>query len=151
MRLLNIKDPEFVIKLVPWFVSSSQSRQDIMCELYQRLKDKPDETFVCMAIENNIGQALLVAGCREDNVGIWQARARAGFGYQKLLLYLLSVWAKSKGYTKLTAGVSDKRRQKFFERKYGFKMCGEGMMEKSLWAMECLAPKKGRKLSKSQL
>lgn len=127
-----MKNPEFVVKLLPWLTPSDQSLVDIMCELYERLKNKPDETFCCMATENNIGQALLIAGCRENDVGIWQARSRAGFKYQKLLLWLLSIWAKSKGYNKLTAGVSDGRRQRFFERKYGFKMCEEGVMEKMI-------------------
>ena len=126
MRILNSKDPDISLKLIPFFIPEDQTRLEMGLELYGRLKSEPDNTLCLVAIENDIGQAMMIAYERERDVFVWQAWSRSGFKYQMTIFNGLISWAKSLGKDKLVAGIPERKR-KFFERRYGFKPSGEVM------------------------
>lgn len=118
MRLWNCKDPDISLKLLPWYVAGDKYELDIGWELHERLKENPDDTFCCIAIENNRIQAFVVAYCRQKNVFIWQAKARSGFNYSQTIFNGLVLWARGKGRKKLKANSS--RRSRAIKREWGF-------------------------------
>jgi hypothetical protein len=120
MRLLNTKEPEISLALVPWFIPDNQDPLDMGWELHERLRTKPDETFCLIAIENNIIQAILIAYTRKRDVWIWQVHARNKFKYGMLMFDGLYRWAIRKKKKKIRGATYNERYNKLFERKYGF-------------------------------
>lgn len=121
MRLLNCKDPIISQVLLPWYVPVDKTELEIGWELNQRLKNNPDDTFCCVAIENNRIQGFLVAYCRESDVFLWQARSNTKHPksreYVDLIFYGLAQWAKAKGYNRFCASSP---RNKALKRRLGF-------------------------------
>jgi len=116
------KNPNVAFLLVPWFVPCGQSREDIFLETYERLRDMPDDTFVCLAIdgESDRMKGMVVAFCRYSDVFIWQARSERLAS--KIVDYAfngLCLWAKSKGYDKVTTRPN--RAAKLWQRRWGFR------------------------------
>jgi len=132
MRLLNTKDPDMSLILIPWFIPSNRTYLETGWSLHERLRETPEDTFCCVAIEKGIIKAVLIAYVDEGHVHIWQARTSVGFKYQNTMLFGLITWSKTKGYSKLTAGVPEKNKRKFYERRYGFKYCGNNRMERRI-------------------
>ena len=120
MRILNTKNPEIAVLLIPWYVPVEKSPVDICLELRQRLTERPEDTFCAVAIEDNVGHAMLLAYVNDDHVWLWQARARAGFKYGRILFNGVTEWARSKGYKQLRMGTSQGR-MRAYQRRYGFK------------------------------
>ena len=129
MRLLNNKDPEFALWLISWFVPANQDPVDMSWKLHERLKENPDDTLCLIAIEKSIIQAILIAYTRKRDVWLWQAHARKGFGFSKLMFSLLKNWTKSRNRRKIRIGIYEK--QEVFQRRWGFKPCrwGKDIME----------------------
>lgn len=121
MRILNSKDPDISLKLLPWFVPANQTPMDIGWELHERLRENPDETFCSIAIENDMIQAVLIAYVMKRCVWLWQAQARRGFKYSSFMFNGLKHWSRSRGRKKIRMGVLE--RHKVFERKWGFQRC----------------------------
>jgi hypothetical protein len=121
MRIYNAKDPDISLKLIPWFVPGNQTPIDIGWELHERLREKPDETFCSIAIENDTIQAVLIAYVRKREVWLWQAQSRSGFKYSKYIFEGLKHWSRSRGRKKIRMGTPT--RHKAFERAWGFKKC----------------------------
>lgn len=124
MRLLNNKDPEFAMRLIPWFVPVGQNPIDMGWKLYERLKENPDDTLCLVAIEKNIIQAVLIAYVQKRAVWLWQAHGRKGFRFSKLMFNLLKSWTKTKNRKRIRIGIYE--RKEAFQRKWGFKPCRWG-------------------------
>jgi hypothetical protein len=90
-------------------------------ELHRRLKTQPDDTLCLIALENNIIQAVMIAFLRKRDTWLWQAHARKGFRFSKLMFNALKNWSKSKMRKKIRMGVYEKK--ELFQRKWGFKPC----------------------------
>jgi len=106
--------------LVPWFVPENQTREDIYLELIDRLTNTPDETFVCVVIEDDLIKGVAIAYCRDKDVYIWQTRSDNGMSSDAVdrVLGGMKCWAKSKGYNRLSAGPNRARRVS--KRRWGF-------------------------------
>jgi hypothetical protein len=129
LRILNTKDPNISIALLPWFVPNDQSRLEIGWELHERLKDRPDDTLCLIGIENNNWQIMCIAYTDDDCVWVWQVRALPGFKYQRIFEDALATWAGVKGKRTLKMKCL-KRLRKFFTRRYGYRPCGSYMERK---------------------
>ena len=121
MRFCHPKDPEVSLVLMPWFIPSDKTHLEIGWELHEKLRKSPDDTFCFVAVKNCTIQAVLIAYVRKEknDIFIWQARAKAGFRYSKIVFAGLVKWAQERGFHKLRAGM-DKKRQRCFKRLYGF-------------------------------
>lgn len=122
MRIWNCKDYEWAsLSLISWFVPANQEPLAMGWELHERLREKPDDTLCLVAIENSIIQAVLIAYKKKRVVWLWQAHARKGFRFSKLMFGGLVSWAKSKNMKRIKCSVSEERNRKLYELKYGFK------------------------------
>lgn len=132
MRLLNTKNPDDIVKLFPWLIpTETETRMDIATELYGMLKEKPDDTFVLVAIERNITRAVVVAHVLSKRVvWIWQSQAEPGFKKSKLMFDAVKSWAKSRGAKKIGIGVNE--HEKAFARRWGFKELRNGELRLKL-------------------
>lgn len=123
MRILNTKNPDDAIRLTPWYVATERDdRISIAAQVYQRLLQKPEDTFVLIAIERDIARAMLVAHVSDASKKVcwlWQVRLQPGFSEGELLFDAVKSWAKAKGCREIRTGVNG--RKKAFERKWGFK------------------------------
>ncbi len=127
MRFIQAKHPAICWPLLPWFVEGTQTREEIFMELYGRLEQDTDNTFVEIAIDGGICKGILIAYNNNDHVCIWQARAGNGFKESKEMFNHLKVWAKGKsGVMRLKT--SNERLEKFYSRRFGFSKVGD-MME----------------------
>lgn len=133
MRLLKTKNPDDVAKLYPWLIpTGTETRMDIASELYGRLKEKPDDTFVLVAIERGITRCIVVAYMSSKRVcWLWQSQAEPGFEYSRLMMDALKSWARGKGAKKIGIGVPDERK-KAFVRRWGFKKLRNGELRLKL-------------------
>ena len=102
MKFIQAKHPAICWPLLPWFIEGSQSREDIFLELYERLENDPDNTFVEIAMEGEMCKAVLIAHA-SDCIWIWQARSVEGFEHSKKMLNDLMIWAKDKNVTEVRA------------------------------------------------
>lgn len=127
MRILNTKNPNDAAKLYPWFVpTDTETRMNIASELFGRLKEKPDDTFVLVAIERNITRCIVVAYVLSKRVvWLWQSSAEPGFKHSRLMMDALKSWARGKGAKKIGIGVADERKKAFI-RRWGFKELRNG-------------------------
>ena len=121
MWLLNNKNPDFAIWLVPWFIPVNQDPINMSWKLRQRLKETPDDTLCLVAIEKNIIQAVLIAYTRKRDVWLWQAHGRKGFRFSKLMFNGLIHWTRGKSKKRIRCKVTNERNRKLYELKYGFK------------------------------
>ena len=121
MRFWVTKNPKVALMLIPWFVPNNQTREEIYLELIDRLTDSPDETFVCVAIEDDLIKGMAVAYCRDKDVFIWQARSDNGMSQEMVDRALggLAIWAKGKGYDRVVTGPNCSR--EVFARRWGMK------------------------------
>ena len=131
MRLLNTKNPEDVAKIFPWLIETdTENRMDIAAELYCRLKHRPEDTLLLVAIERNITRAVLIAHISDNKkkyVWLWQSHAEPGFKYSKLMFDALKGWAKDKGVKEIRMGTDG--REKAFEKRWGFEPLRNGDMK----------------------
>lgn len=128
MEFLITKNPEVALTLIPWFVPLNQSREDIYLELRERLTDNPDETFVCVAIEDNLIKGMVVAYVRYKDVLIWQSR-NEGLSRSIVDFVFNGVchWARSKGFDRVTTVPN--RARKIWVRRWGFRESKENKDE----------------------
>jgi hypothetical protein len=136
MRLLRTKNPDDVAKLYPWLVpTDTETRMDIASELYGMLKEKPEDTFVFVAIERNITRAVLIAHVLSKRiVWCWQSGAEPGFKYHKYMFNTMTAWAKSKGAKKIGAGFGpdEDRWKNILVKRWGFKEIRNGELRYKL-------------------
>ena len=132
MRILNTKDPDDAIRLFPWIVPTpTETREQIVYGLAQRLKEAPEDTLVLVAIERDIARAVLVAHVSEAkrrSVWLWQVRSVPGFRYSRLMFDALTSWTKAKHCKVIRGNTSNRDRDKVFERRYGFRRKGQEMV-----------------------
>ena len=125
------KNPNVALMLVPWFVPVNQKLEDMMLELYDRLKNDPDDTFVCLVIQDDLIKGMVIAYCRAMDVFIWQARnqglARATVDR---VLDGLYHWAKAKGFGRITT--IPNRAAKLWERRWGFRQQDSNILYKEI-------------------
>lgn len=133
MRLLKTENPDDVAKLYPWFIpTKTETRMNIASELYGRLKESPDDTFVLVAIERGITRCIVVAYMSSKRVcWLWQSQAEPGFKHSRLMMDALKAWARDKGAKKIGIGVPDERK-KAFVRRWGFKELRNGELRLKL-------------------
>lgn len=115
------------MNLIPWYAPGDQAHLEIGLELYERLKEKPDNTFCLVAMENGFCQGILIAYIRKNDIWLWQSRAKSGFKYSKLAMRCLFEWAKWRGYNTIKTK-PNKRSAKLLARKYKFTPSDEGEM-----------------------
>lgn len=133
MRIWNCKNYEWAsMALVPWFVPTNQDPLDMGWKLHERLRENPDDTLCLIAIEKNIIQAILIAYVRKRDIWLWQAHARKGFRYPRLMFNLLKNWSKTRKRKKIRMGIYEKKDA--FQRRWGFKSClwNRNVMEQKL-------------------
>lgn len=130
MRIWNCKDPDISFFLVPWYVVNGQSIAQIGADIYERLRDNPEDTFCSLIIEKNRCIAFIVAYYEQNVTFILQARATPGCEYGQLVFDGLILWSQAKGARCLQACV---KRPKAFIRKWGFrKTKTRGLIERKL-------------------
>ena len=130
MRLLRVENPEDAIKLYPWLVlNESQSRMEIVYDIYDWLKTKPDEIFILVAVDDvGVAHGVLIAHVSETkkrSIWIYQAQANPGFTESRAMFDALIQWAKTKRAKMIRAGVNG--HEKVFERRWGFKKYNDEM------------------------
>lgn len=121
------KDADFAtIAVLPWLVPT-ESLQDMIDKLRTRLRRKT--TFCEIAVENERTQAMLIAYVTDDNsqVWLWQAHARAGFRFSRLMFNGLVSWTWAQGISEIRLSATDERHRKLYERRYGFVRDGKEM------------------------
>ena len=129
MRYINAKHPAICWPLLPWFVEGNQTREEIFMELYGRLENKPQDTFVEVALDGDICKGILIAYLEDDYVWIWQARIAKDFKNARPMLVSLSDWARTRNITELRAGCSKNKARDLFMRRYGFKKDGNEIVK----------------------
>jgi hypothetical protein len=131
MKFIRAKHPAVCWCLLPWFVEGNQTRKEIFTELYGRMEDKPDDTFVLVAMENGLCHGFMAAYCRDDDVFLWQSRTRDPFDklypdktkvmqYNEDAFNLLFEWAKSRGKKSASALCTEEKVKDLVVRRYGF-------------------------------
>lgn len=127
MRILNTKDPEDVVKLIPWLIpTESETRMEIAAELYRGLKDRPRDVLVLVAIERDIARAVLIAHISHRShkrVWLWQAQAEPGFRYSRILFEGLKAWSRACGAREIRTGING--HEKVYRRRWGFTSRGD--------------------------
>ena len=120
------KDADFAtMAVLPWLVPT-ESPQIMIDKLRTRLRRKT--TFCAIAIEDDRTRAVLVAYISGmSHVFLWQARARQGFRFSRVMLEGLMAWTKGKGLRQIRLSATDERNRKLYERRYGFIRDGEEM------------------------
>ena len=122
MWIWNCKNYEWAsLALISWFIPTNQNPLEMGWELHERLRENPDDIFCVVAIERNIIQAILIAYIRKRDVWLWQAHARKGFEYSKMIFNGLKIWSKLRKRKRIRMGVHEKRNA--FQRRWGFKPC----------------------------
>ena len=127
--IARLTKPEHSVAVAPAFVGD---KTEILLELYKRMDEKPDDTFVLVDITDNHLKALLVAYATDDCVFIRQAHKSKDMHNPKLMFFKLCEWARKKGYDKLQLGCEDKRIRRMYKKRYGFHSIGGVEMEKKL-------------------
>ena len=127
MIIVNCKNPEIAIKLLPHFVEVDQDKYDISKELFERLLNNPDETLCLVWSEKQGFDGYAIAYKYEDKVRFWQARASSQLKRGKFLFDLIVSWAKSKNVKQMTCGAMNARIARFLTRKYGFKQVDDNI------------------------
>lgn len=125
MRFIQAKHPAVCWPLLPWFIEGNQTREEIFMELYGRLEQKPDNTFVEIALEGGICKGILIAYVSDDHVWIWQARAAKDFRQGRKMFDDLISWSRERGIKKLRAGCSKDKNMKHIMRRFGFEKNGK--------------------------
>lgn len=130
MRLLSTKNPQDIAKIYPWLIpTKNETRMNIASELFGRLKERPDDTFVLVAIENNITRCIVVAYMSSKRVcWLWQSQAQPGFKHSRLMMDALKSWARGRGAKKIGISVSKTGKKRAFKRRWGFKELRNGEM-----------------------
>lgn len=124
MRFIQAKHPAICWPLLPWFVEGDQTRKEIFMELYGRLEQEPENTFVEVVLDGDMCKGVLVGYVSGDHIWIWQARAKKDFKQGKRMFGDLIAWATRKGKNELRAGCSKNKNMKLFMRRFGFKKDG---------------------------
>ena len=129
MRFWVTKNPRVALMLIPWFVPVDQTRKEIYLELTHRLTYSPDETFVCLAVEDDLIKGLVIAYCRKNDVFIWQASKDKGVSPKVVdcVFEGIAYWAKGRGYNKITGYPN--RAKKIWARRWGFQESVENKNE----------------------
>lgn len=117
MSIIKTQDPNVSIYLLPWYIEGDMTRFEIGVNLYERLINDPDNTFVSVAVDDNNVKAVLIAYVRDNDVFIWQAKAKPGFKGTREMFDDLIVWAKNKKKDRLA---THSPRNKCVMRRWGF-------------------------------
>ena len=128
IKIINAKNPEVSIHLLPWYVVNDMPRFEIGLRLYDRLQEQPEDTLVLIAVDETTAdvKGMLIAENREDSAFMWQAKVKSGCGASKDLFERLTTWAKSKGKTKI---VTQTLRVKAAIRLWGFVQQGNNLVK----------------------
>ena len=124
MTYLYPKHPAICWCLLPWFMEGNQTRQEIFLELYARLEQDPDNTYVVVALDGDVCHGFMVAYKDEDEIWVWQAKALRDFGKTKEVVEHLTAWAKERGATIIKGQCSKDRNTRLIMRRFGFKKSG---------------------------
>ena len=116
---MRVKNPNAAYILIPWFIPTNQSREDIFLELLDRMKDGAEETFVLLAIEGRRILGMVIAYCRTSDVFLWQARSDGLAGkYVDMAFDGVCSWARGKGMDRIVT--KPNRAHKLWKRRWGF-------------------------------
>lgn len=132
MKIVRTKNPDICYYLVPWFITDEKSAYEIGAELYQRMKQQPEDTYVQVGVEGQQIKSILIAYTMPNYVHIWQARKDKDMNRPRLAFHKLCRWAKRQGYDKLRLATPNKRVRRMYKKKYGFVPLGGMEMEKQI-------------------
>lgn len=120
MVYIETKNPEVALTLMPWFLTNEQSREDTYLELSERLEENPDETFVCLVLDDKIIKLMAIAYCRYKDVFVWQARKSADLSSKMVdkVFDKLKDWARKKGFNRISTIPA--KPKKVIYRRWGF-------------------------------
>ena len=122
MTIINTKDPKVWGYLYHWFIPYDQDRLLIGAELYHRLTETPDDTYVSIIVEDDAVIGVLIGYIiNETDALIWQAKAKPSLKQSRQILDGFIDWAKEKGMKQIVA-FSDRARS--LSRRYGFTLSG---------------------------
>ena len=127
IRYINAKHPAICWPLLPWFVEDDNTVQEIFLELYGRLEQCPEDTYVDIALDGDRCRAILIAYVSGDEVWIWQARVSKDFKEQKKMFNRLKKWARDKGKEYIRMKTNTDKLERFYERRYNFHKNGDFM------------------------
>ena len=131
MKYIRAKHPAICWPLLPWFIEGNQTREEIFLELYARLEQESEDTFVEVALEGDFCKGMLVAYILDEHLWIWQARASQGFKHSRDVFDHAVQWAKERGIKAVRMETYDKRFEKLYKRRYGFHKVGK-VMERAI-------------------
>ncbi len=104
---------------MPWYVEYDRNRLEIGSELYDRLANNPENTFLTIAVEDDKIYAIIIAYVERDYVWGWQSGTKQGFRHSKTLFNSLLEWTKSKNVSKIKCLPNVEVRD-LLRRRYGF-------------------------------
>ena len=130
MNIVRVRHPDISVYLIPWFVEDGQTAVEVGMELNDRLRQKPDDTCVMLAIDKGYLKGVLVGYIEQDYLFVWQARKSKDMDRPRLIFHCLCEWSKTRGVKKARLVSHDKRIRRLYKRKYGFTHIGDGLMEK---------------------
>ena len=115
------KNPKVALMLLPWFMPCDcMTAEDMCAKTYRLLRDKPEDTFVCLAIDEDRIKGMAVAYCRKNDVIVWQARSQ---GLASTIVDRafegICHWARGKGFNMVSA--LPNRAAKLWQRRWGFR------------------------------
>ena len=132
MKIVQIKNPDASIYLMPWFVEGNQDIVQIGYQLNERMIESPETTYVAVAIDKGYIKAFIAAYIENEEVLIWQFKKSKDMNQPRQMEHKLYEWARPRGATKAVLGVADKRIRRLYRRKYGFTPRSGIYMEKPL-------------------
>lgn len=129
LKFVSVTDPNISYVLAPWYITDFENVVEIGQELHHRLTYNPDETLVLIAHIDGQIKAYAIAYVRAKDVFIWQAKAVPGFGPNKAMFGMIELWARHKGFNKLSA---QSKRRRGLCRLFGFRPSGTDELIKEI-------------------
>lgn len=121
MEFKRITDPKMAVQLVPWFEPEGETLEEMLVFLYDRLENNSSDTYLSLAVEDDLIKGIVIAYRVGIEVFIWQATAIKGVSSEVVdeAFENIKKWARTKGCSRIS-GIPN-RAKRIWERRWGFK------------------------------